>query len=529
MKEPIRWRKKVQQPDKRFDTVSIPFLLSIVLSFLVMVSYALLSFVVVGDKKDLFQNRLWTVANYLRVYDKDTANAVRDIDTIIKAYTNKENVFATQKEAINRVRAQIVTQTESLLRNNEQFSRLAYFIEDTYPYKDELMLYMGENIPKSYLVILQNSSERRPNGGFFGSFAYVRVLQWRIRTIHMIDSYLGYKTMPRITITPPSRSDPIYQGVPFGWIASNKFGFTNIDGDYMIQLYNKTFNNPESDAHIPPEVCKDICHRPIDGVVFVQTNSLKSLIPDLEKKARERQFMNASVDILRGENLPNKKEYYLSDSQDFFISQTNTVLKNFINNFESITDTYSFGIYIPSISQGLNEVLTKYHFTTIPNPHTIYAWDTNKSFNKIDEFVTKDIIIRDTIGDIILEQTNNDQIDIKNLRTGNYTMEIKYKINVPRYYKDYIKQLEKKTDIELTQRELGILALSPTIAEDGVQRFWESKSQLYYPNNITITQVRGIEKYIPFVSPFGKGIDYIVLTQDNNKTTQLFIDFTITP
>ena len=142
-----------------------------------MGSYALLSFLFVGDKNDFVQNRLGTVASYLRVYDKDTANAVKDIDTIMKSYNNNENIFATQKDAINRVRAQIVTQTETLLKNNKQYSRLAYFIEDIYPYKDEIMLYMGENIPKSYLVILQNSSERRPNGGFFGSFAYVRILQ----------------------------------------------------------------------------------------------------------------------------------------------------------------------------------------------------------------------------------------------------------------------------------------------------------------------------------------------------------------
>ena len=123
--------------------------------------------------------------------------------------------------------------------------------------------------------------------------------------------------------------------------------------------------------------------------------------------------------------------------------------------------------------------------------------------------------------------TNNDQINIKNLKNGTYTMEIKYKISVPRYYKEYIKQLEEKNDIQLTQREFGILALSPTVGEDGVQRFWESKSQLYYPHSISINNVTGAQNYVDFVSPFGKGIDYIALTQENNQTTQLFIDFTL--
>ena len=47
----------------------------------------------------------------------------------------------------------------------------------------------------------------------------------------------------------------------------------------MIQLYNKTFNSPESDAHIPTQVCQDICHRPIDGFIFVNTDTLKKLMP----------------------------------------------------------------------------------------------------------------------------------------------------------------------------------------------------------------------------------------------------------
>lgn len=217
-----------------------------------------------------------------------------------------------------------------MLEHNPQYTTLVNFLNDVEPHRDELMLYLGANTPKSYLVILQNSSEKRPNGGFFGSFAYVRILHGRIRTIHIIDSYLGFRTMPWVKIQPPKRSDPIYGGVPFGWIAANKFGFTNIDGDHLIQLYNKTFNNPESETHIPASICKDICHRPIDGVIFVQTDGLKLLMPALAKKTWEWQFMNTSVDLIRGEDRPNKKEYYLSDSHNFFAQQASTALKNLI-------------------------------------------------------------------------------------------------------------------------------------------------------------------------------------------------------
>ena len=83
---------------------------------------------------------------------------------------------------------------------------------------------------------------------------------------------------------------------------------------------------------------------------------------------------------------------------------------------KELTTKYSFGIYIPTISPGLNTILSNYKLTTIPNNETIYTRDTNKSFNKIDEFVDKSLIIRDSIGDIIIEQSNNDQIDISQLK-----------------------------------------------------------------------------------------------------------------
>jgi hypothetical protein len=76
-----------------------------------------------------------------------------------------------------------------------------------------------------------------------------------------------------------------------------------------------------------------MCNRPIDGVIFVKTDVLKKLMPGLDKKTRERQFMNASIDLIRGDNLPNKKEYYLSDSKKFFSQQQNNLLKNFISMF----------------------------------------------------------------------------------------------------------------------------------------------------------------------------------------------------
>lgn len=531
MEQGERWWFKPQRKQYIIRQLSSPFFLILLFSFLIITGYQQFTSLLFGNKEDILTKDLGALANYISIYNKETATLVTDINTIIQSYINNENIFEQQASTLERIRNTITKQWDKiLLKDNQKYKQLSSFLSDIQPYQQEIFTYAWANVSKSYLIILQNSSEKRPNGGFFWSFAYVRVLHGRIRALHMIDSYLGYKTMPWVTITPPDRSRPIYQGQPFGWIASNKFWFTNIDGDNLIQLYNKTFNTSQSTTYIPPEICSDMCNRPIDGVIFVKTDVLKSLMPGLDKKTRERQFMNASIDLIRGDNLPNKKEYYLSDSKKFFSQQQNNLLKNFLSMFGSLTQSYSFGIYIPTISSELNTILGKYHLTTIPNNTTIYSRDTNKSFNKIDEFVDKSLIIRDTIGDIIIEQHHNDQIDISDLTPWTYTLTLQYDIRVPDQYKDFIASLEQQYKITLTDRERGILSLQPSTLfdNDSIPRLWATRSQLYYPKNIEITSTTwDIFNTVSFDTPFGKGFEYSLETAQNNIRKTLTISFTI--
>ncbi len=531
MEQGERWWFTVQKKQYIIGYVSGPFFLILLFSFVIITGYQKFSSLLFGDKEDILTKDLWTLANYISVYNQETAKFVTDINTIIQSYINNENIFIQQEKTLERIRDTITSQSEKLLLNdNKKYQQLSSFLSDIKPYQQEIFTYAGANVSKSYLIILQNSSEKRPNWGFFWSFAYIRILHGRIRALHIIDSYLGYKTMPWVTITPPERSRPIYQDQPFGWIASNKFWFTNIDGDNLIQLYNKTFNTDQSTTYIPPELCNDICNRPIDGVIFVKTDVLKSLMPGLDKKTRERQFMNASIDLIRGDNLPNKKEYYLNDSKKFFTTQQNNLLKNFISWFENLTKKYSFGLYIPTISTGLNNLFAQYHLNTIPNDTTLYSRDTNKSFNKIDEFVDKSLIIRDTIGDIIIEQHNNDQINISDLKSWTYTLTLEYDIRVPDQYKDFITSLEQQYKIKLTNRERGILSLQPSVLfeHDNIPRLWATRSQLYYPKNIEITATSwDIFNPVSFDTPFGKGFEYSLETATNNIRKTAIITFTI--
>ncbi len=522
------WRQKQIKQKKWITKISLPFFILCLFAFTLAWGYNLARYLLTEDKKDIITNDLGILSQYVRVVSPASASLLKNLNILIQAYNQPyTNIFVDQKEIINSIWEQIHTQTQQLNQDNPQFARLVSFLDAIYPHKDELLIYLGSNVPKSYLVVLQNSSEKRPNGWFFGSFAYVRVLWGKIRTIHIIDSYLGYKTMPRVVLQPPARSDPFYRGEPYGRIAANKFWFTNMDGYNLIELYNKTFNDPQSEQFIPQELCKDICQKSIDGVVFINTASLEKLMPWLQKKLREWQFTNASVDILRGVNLPNKKEFYLSDSQKLFVDSMGDLVKNFFTKFDTITRQYNFWLYIPTISPGLNTVITHYNFTTIPNNQTVYTRDTNRAFNKSDDFVTKTTLVKNMLWDVVLDQTNNDQLDISSLQGWSYTLELRYRIDVPVSYRAYINQLEEQYHIKLTDRELGILVLKPVVDGAGVERLWETKSQVYFPDSVVINSITWDYTHNFFTSPFWPWVDYLLGTSDNLSSRSVSINFTL--
>jgi len=88
------------------------------------------------------------------------------------------------------------------------------------------------------------------------------------------------------------------------------------------------------------------------------------------------------------------------------------MIKQFIHKFKEFTSTPTIGIYLPYASREFNTVLARYNLTVLSEDknlmqNNIFLRDTNTSFNKIDDFVTKTITIQDTIGDTIIESHDN--------------------------------------------------------------------------------------------------------------------------
>ena len=187
-----------------------------------------------------------------------------------------------------------------------------------------------------------------------------------------------------------------------------------------------------------------------------------------------------------------------------------------------MTQYPSVGLFIPSASPSFTQLLSQYHILTTPQPNSLYIRDTNTSFNKIDEFVDKKIVIQDHIGDTVLE-TNSDIVSLSWLTKGEYTMTITYHVSVPEQYKNYIFWLEAQYGIQMTDRERGILALEATDKyDDKRMKLWANKSQIYYPNTLSLTaQWWEWFELVPFSTPRWQGLQYKLETANNNDEKKI--------
>jgi hypothetical protein len=68
-------------------------------------------------------------------------------------------------------------------------------------------------------------------------------------------------------------------------------------------------------------------------------------MPTITKKLRERQFVNASIDIIRKEYRSNKKEIYIKEIKDFFNKNKLNLFKNTIDKFSIIENNQFLNIY----------------------------------------------------------------------------------------------------------------------------------------------------------------------------------------
>lgn len=528
------WHKPVKNLRYYINILNLPYVVLVFLAFVVFAFYYNVTSIVFSKNKiDVFKEDLQQIALYFRTIDRDLSEFLITMNTIVEDYLAGENILLTRTQEIEQV-WEYAYNNKSYLESLgfDNYSPVLEFMADTWKYKDELFTLLGKDTPQNYLVILQNSNEKRPNGWFFWSFAFIQVYQARIEHLQIVDSYFPDFIGNNTSITPPSRSQTFLPERRIAFVAANWFGFTDIDGKNIKTLYEKIFNESYNqnkvDEVMDPEVFAMLNNKFIKWVLFIETDLLETIIPTIRYKVREWQFVNAAIDIIRGESRSNKKELYIDEVNSFFQNNAMYITKHIINNFDDILNSQMMSVYLSNVSDQFNGLIQKRQLTNTYNPDTLYARDINDSYNKIDGFIDKKIEIVDRDGNLVLE-SDTDKLTLGTLENGEYTMTITYNLYIPNMYKDIIDGFAKKYDIELGNREKIILWLMPNvwITPEWWLR-WRTRSIVYFPPYVTIPAGQDIGyRHEFFKPPFAQGLYYNMRIADNETRKSIRVQFTV--
>ncbi len=499
------------------------------------------------NKVDIFEHKLTDIAMYFKRYDKSVSDFILQIDKVAKDYFKWKNIFITQSWTLDQIFDYIKNKKNYLTKIwFENYKPILDFVVKALNYKNDIYNLLGKNWEKNYIVILQNTAEKRPNWWFFGSFWFITIQSWFIKNIEIIDSYYPNWIAPNIKLQAPKRSWKFIPDKLIWFISANKFWFTNIDGRNIKNLYNHIFNNPKiynkKKEVIKPNLFEHTFNKKVNWIIFIRSDILSKIIPWLQQKLREREFINANTDLLKTKEyneekwltwtqlskykkFSNKKQKYIQEVNDFLHKKQDTIFKNLVKDFKLITSQKYFNIYLDTkttnISQsGLIKFLENYNLSTNYSSWYFYFRDSNNSYNKVDTFVNKKILLYDSKWNLLATWIN-DMIDIQklNLKPWKYTIKIKYFLDIPQYYKNFMHWLEKKYWIKMTERELGILWLQPAKEyTTWKERYRSTRATIYFPKNVKILNVVGdFNKEFKFYPTFANWL-YYEMTILKNKT-----------
>ena len=528
------WITKVQNKNWKYylSFSNIVFVVLLVLCFAFFAFYSSITQLLFWKNKiDIFKEDLWKVATYFWGIDDGVSNMLLVSDDIIKSYLTGENILISKKQEIKDLLWYVDENKYHL--SSLWFDNYDWFISllsDLNGNWDEVSTLLWEKWEFNYLVILQNTNEKRPNWGFFGSFAFITVKDWRLKNLEIIDSYYPDYIAENTRLRAPDWTSAFLPDLQIGFIAGNKFGFSDIDWCNLKWLYEKMFNedyNPKKlETIVNPLLAEKLLHKYIKWVIFIRSDFIEYLIPSFTQKAWERQFQNANVDLIRWEDRWNKKETYIQEVTQYFREHSIELFQKIINNYDEIIEKNFINIYLSNVSNDLQNFLLDHNLKTVYNSWNIYAWDMNAAFNKVDSFVKKTIQIIDANWSVISE-TENDIISVEDLQAWSYSLKICYSLNVPNFYMNYMHDLEKKYWIKMTNRELSILAMQPVAYEDAVYSKWmETKWTVYLPLNFTVWEINWVqEESKTFQAPFANWVYYRILIKENNDTKCVNINF----
>lgn len=530
------WIEKTE--DKNFKyylkKTNIIFLILIVICFAIFSFYSNITRIFFNKNKiDIFKEDLQEIAFYFWNIDEDVSKMILNVDDIAKSYMSGDNVLVEKKGTILDI-LQYIKKNKHYL-SNLWFQKYEWFISllsDLQDNRNEVSKLLGEEWEFNYLVILENANEKRPNWWFFWSFAFITVKDGRLQNLEIVDAYYPDYIAPYTRLMAPEWASPFLPDLKIWFIAWNKFWFSDIDWSNLKWLYEKMFNldydMEKVQQTMVPWLYEKLLNKYIKWVIFVRSDLIEYLIPSFKENAWEWQFQNANVDIIRWEIRGNKKESYIQEVTKYFKEHCIELFQQIVNNFDEIIEKNYINVYLSNVSDDLQNLLLDHGLKTIYSTWFIYARDTNTSYNKVDDFVTKNIQIMDEWWKIVID-SDIDIVDISSLSVWDYTMKIYYTLNVPEHYVKFIRSLESKYWIIMTDRELWILAIKPAKYDDNPYEKWmETKATVYFPQNFEINSVSWDQtEKGRFYAPFANGLYYKMLINTNNTTKSIEVKFRV--
>lgn len=367
---------------------------------------------------------------------------------------------------------------------------------ELYPHRDELLNYLGYDQPKSYLILLQNSAEVRPNGWFYGSFIRVTVASGMIQDLSIHDSYEVPFTNSGISLTLPERTNNYLWHTSATFIAGNKFGFTMRDGRVISSIYDKTYNTNT------------------DGVIFISTDALTTLIPSLQEQLWRWQFINAAVDLIRGHDASFKKEIYMKELTTYIDTNKVFLITQAVSRYHDLTRPGMMQIYLPNASTALQTTFAQLNRITELKAQHLYLRDLNQAYNKIDNFVVKRARIQNQQG-LIMTESDSNIINLQHIATWSYVLGINYQLNIPKQYIRMMTDLEHEYGISLTERERHILGLDPVFEYSSVVFAW---------SGIVMDSITGqVDKTVIFAAAPDQWASYHVLGTGSRELSISFV------
>lgn len=331
-----------------------------------------------------------------------------------------------------------------------QYQWVFKLIVDAAQFDEDIISLLWFPTAQTYLVVLQNTAESRPNGWFFWSFAVVKVFNAKITNVEIIDSYILDYEQRWVSLEWPEWLLKYLPHRDIHFVGANKTWFSYVDGDHIKRLYEKVYPGEE-----------------VRWVVFLRSDMFEQLIPEFREQMRHWQFTNAATDLIRWANKFGKKELYVDQASSIVTDNTKELLFGIVEQLPQLIRDRMINLYLTDVSfsdgssGGLEWRLRRNHLTTRFESNHMYVREANTSYNKVGNFVSKWVSIVWSDG-VIYYDGPQDIVDVSALWPWTFDITISYRLWVPDEYIKYITKLEKQYSIQLEDREKHILALTPT-------------------------------------------------------------------